>query len=159
MKKKTTLELLKQTEKVSLYSISFSADRTTEFERFIHRFEKEATMNKDYQKIIYALSLVLKKGALERFFRPEGQMRDNLVALPIESCKIRLYCLRITDEILIVGNGGYKLSSEYESSPLLYGYALDLQKFDALLRTDIENGFVTIEERQLIGTEDVEYYI
>lgn len=32
MKKKATLELVEQSEKVSLYSISFAMDRTTEFE-------------------------------------------------------------------------------------------------------------------------------
>ena len=110
MKKKTTLELLQQSERVSLYSISFAADRTTEFERFMQKFELEATVNKNYQKIIYAISLILEKGALERMFRPEGQYDDNLVALPIESSNLRLYCLRISDEILILGNGGRKES-------------------------------------------------
>lgn len=44
-----TLELVEQSEKVSLYSISFALDRKTEFERFLNKFEKEATLNRDYQ--------------------------------------------------------------------------------------------------------------
>lgn len=40
MKKKATLELVEQSEKVSLYSISFAMDRTTEFERFLERFDQ-----------------------------------------------------------------------------------------------------------------------
>lgn len=39
MKKRTTLELVEQSKRVSLYSISFEMDRTTEFERFIRKFE------------------------------------------------------------------------------------------------------------------------
>ena len=39
MKKKATLELLEQSKKVSLYSISFAIDRTTEFELFLRKFE------------------------------------------------------------------------------------------------------------------------
>ena len=35
MKKKTTLELVEQSAKVSLYSISFLMDRMTEFELFL----------------------------------------------------------------------------------------------------------------------------
>jgi hypothetical protein len=50
MKKKTTLELVEQTEKVSLYSISFAMDRTTEFERFLQKFEQEATLNPNDRK-------------------------------------------------------------------------------------------------------------
>lgn len=112
MKKKTTLELVEQSEKVSLYSISFAMDKTTEFERFLNKFEEEASLD---------------KGALERYFRPEGRMNDDLCALPVESGRIRLYCLRISDEILILGNGDIKRTSSYEEDAKLYGYTLDLQ--------------------------------
>lgn len=159
MKKKTTLELVEQTEKVSLYSISFAMDRTTEFERFLQKFEQEASLNPNYQKIIYALSIIMDKGALERYFRPEGKMNDDLCALPIESSTIRLYCLRISDEILILGNGDVKSTQKYEDDTKLYGYALDLQKFDMLLKKDIEDGVVIIEEKVLKNIEDKEYLI
>lgn len=159
MKKKTTLELIEQSQKVSLYSISFEIDRTTEFERFLRKFEAEASLNTDYQKVLYALSIILDKGALERYFRPEGHMNDNLCALPIESGKIRLYCLRISDEILILGNGDVKQTVTYKEDAKLLGYAMDLQKFDQLLRKDIEDGIVTIEERELKRIEDKEYLL
>lgn len=159
MKKKTTLELVEQSEKVSLYSISFAKDRTTEFERFLSKFEKEASLNEDYQRILYALSIILDKGALERYFRPEGKMNDDLYALPIDGGRIRLFCLRILDEILILGNGDQKRTSTYEQDAKLYGYALDLQKFDRLLRKDIEAGIVTVEEKELTHIEDREYLL
>ena len=158
MKKKTTLELVEQSEKVSIYSISFAMDRKTEFERFLEQFEEEATFNYDYQRLLVAIRLILDKGALERYFRPEGRIGDNLCALPIESGRIRLYCLRISDEILILGNGGKKTTSRYEDDPKLYGYTLDLQKFDRLLMRDIAEGIVTVEERELTNI-DRDYYI
>ena len=52
-----------------------------------------------------------------------------------------------------------KNTATYEEDPKLYGYALDLQKFDKLLRQDIEDGIVTIEERLLTNTEEKEYWI
>jgi len=159
MKKKTTLELVEQSEQVSLYSISFAKDRTTEFERFLIKFEEEASLNEDYQKILFALSIILDKGALERYFRPEGNMDDNLCALPIESGRIRLFCLRISDEILIIGNGDRKRTNTYEQDARLLGYAMDLQKFDRLLRKDIEDGIVTVVEKELTHIEDKEYLI
>lgn len=159
MKKRTTLELVEQSENVSLYSISFAMDRTTEFERFLMKFEEEASLNTDYQKILYAISIILDKGALERYFRPEGNMNDSLCALPIESGQIRLYCLRISDEILILGNGDVKRTATYEEDARLYGYALDLQKFEKLLRKDIEDGIVTIEEKRLTHIDDKEYLL
>lgn len=159
MRKRTTLELLEQSEKVSLYSISFAMDRTTEFERFLCKFEEEASFNTDYQKILSAISIILDKGALERYFRPEGMKEDDLCALPIESGTIRLYCLRISDEVLVIGNGDRKRTKTYEQDTRLYGYALDLQKFDKLLRRDIEDGIVIVEERELKNIENQEYFI
>lgn len=159
MKKKTTLELVEQSERVSLYSISFAMDRTTEFERFLTKFEEEASLNTDYQKIIYALSMILDKGALERYFRPEGKMNDNLYALPVESSTIRLFCLRVSDQILILGNGDIKRTATYEEDAKLFGYALDLQKFDKLLQEDIRDGIVKVEEKILTNIDDREYII
>ena len=159
MKKKTTLELLEQSEKVSLYSISFEMDRTTEFERFLSKFEEEASLNHDYQRILYAISVILNKGALERYFRPEGDMVDNVCALPVESGSLRLYCLRISDEVLILGNGDIKHTATYEADAKLLGYVLDLQRFDRILRKDIEEGIVTIEKRELTNIEDREFMI
>lgn len=159
MKKRTTVELVEQSEKVSFYSISFQMDRTTEFERFLSKFEEEAEFNEDYQKILEALEIILDRGALERYFRPEGAIRDNLCALPLESGNIRLYCLRISDEILILGNGDRKETRTYQEDTRLFGYALDLQKFDRLLRDDLDKGFVTIEERTLKSIEEHVYLL
>ena len=159
MKKKTTVDLVEQSERVSFYSISFQMDRTTEFERFLSKFEEEAEFHEDYQRILAALEIILDRGALERYFRPEGAMSDDLCALPLESGDIRLYCLRISDEILILGNGDRKLTKTYQEDSRLYGYALDLQKFDRLLRKDLEDGVVTIEERTLKYIENMVYLL
>lgn len=40
VKKKTTVELLSESENASLYSISFEIDGTTEFEKFVTEFER-----------------------------------------------------------------------------------------------------------------------
>jgi len=159
MKKRTTVDLVEQSERVSFYSISFQMDRTTEFEMFLSKFEEEAEFNEDYQRILAALEIILDRGALERYFRPEGSINDNLCAIPIESGNIRLFCLRISDQILILGNGDKKTTRTYQEDRKLLGYALDLQKFDRLLKKDLEDGVVTIEERTLKYIEDNEYLL
>ena len=106
--KKTTVDLIRESDKTALYSISFEVDGTTEFEKFVSEFERNATYNRDYQRIIAALQAILNFGARERFFRPEGRIRDSVAAIPIEGGKLRLYCLRISEQIVILGNGGSK---------------------------------------------------
>lgn len=157
--KKATIELIKSSDVVTLYSISFSEERITEFELFVEKFESDAGYNRDYQRIIAALNSILRVGALERFFRPEGKYNDSLGAIPITGGALRLYCLRISDEVVILGNGGIKKSRSYEEDPLLYGYVLDLQKFEKLLRKMLNEGLIVLEKKQLMGVEDIEFKI
>ena len=106
--KEATLKILEQTDNVSLYSICFDGNAVSEYEAFVQKFKGDATLNIDYKNILMALEKIVAVGALERFFRPEGKMSDRVAALSIDSRKLRLYCLRISDQILIVGNGGRK---------------------------------------------------
>lgn len=100
-----------------------------------------------------ALEKIVAVGALERFFRPEGKMSDRVAALSIDSRKLRLYCLRISDQILIVGNGGRKDTRTYEESAELSGYVMDLQEFDKLLTEAQKDGSITIEKNVITGIE------
>ena len=145
VKKKTTIEKISESRKSTLYSISFEKDGTTEFEKFVAEFEKNAKFNKDYQRIIAALQAILNIGALERFFRPEGKIKDRVAAIPLEGGRLRLYCLRISEQIVILGNGGVKSTRTYEEDSRLYGYVLDLQRFENILDENVAKGYVRIE--------------
>lgn len=57
-------------------------------------------------RIVAFINKIAQNGAFERFFRPEGKMADHVVALPVLTSKLRLYCLRLSDKILILGNKG-----------------------------------------------------
>lgn len=151
--KEATLKILEQTDNVSLYSICFDGNAVSEYEAFVQKFKGDATLNIDYKNILMALEKIVAVGALERFFRPEGKMSDRVAALSIDSRKFRLYCLRISDQILIVGNGGRKDTRTYEESAELSGYVMDLQEFDKLLTEAQKDGSITIEKNVITGIE------
>lgn len=96
-------------------------------------------------------------GFLERYFRPEGKIRDNVCALPIESGRLRLYCLRLSDSVLIVGNGGKKTTKTYNESEELSGYVISLQKLDELIKVAVRKGDIIIEEKSIQGIEKKEF--
>ena len=106
-----------------------------------------------------ALAKIIDKGALERFFRNEGHMQDHVKALAIDSRKLRLYCLRISDQILILGNGGIKSTRTYQENELLSGYVMDLQKFDQCLLNAQKTGKVTIEKNMITDIESATFEI
>lgn len=88
-----TLKTIEQNDNVGMFSICFDHSEVSEFEKFLNEFKNNATYNKDFNIILLALSKIIDKGALERFFRNEGKINDNVKALAIDSRKLRLYCL------------------------------------------------------------------
>ena len=147
------LILLNEGSKCTLYSIQFTSEDISEYDRFYSKFIEDAKLNRDLLRIVQILDRIADHGALERFFRPEGKMKDSVVALPILSSKLRLYCLRLSNGILILGNGGIKNSRTYNEDDSLRGYVVDLQKFEELLKEGQRTGSVIITERTIDTNE------
>ena len=156
---KATLKTIEQNDNVGMFSICFDGSEVSEFEKFLNEFKDNATYNKDFNVILLALSKIIDKGALERFFRNEGRMNDNVKALAIDSRKLRLYCLRISDQILILGNGGVKNTRTYQEDSKLSGYVMDLQTFDKVLLKAQKSGKVTIGKNMITDIQSATFEI
>lgn len=143
------LLLLDQTENCTVYTIQFLNDDMHEFEKFVTKFREDAVLNKDFRAIAKFIDQILDFGALERYFRPEGKMRDSVVALPTVKSKLRLYGLRLSDKILILGNGDKKETRTYEENESLKGYVVTLQRLEELLKDGINDGSVVITENEI----------
>lgn len=150
------LLLIDSSDKCTLYTIQFLSDDTNEFDKFITKFRNDAELNPDFQAIMRFVEQIMANGALERYFRREGKMKDSVVALPVLKSKLRLYCLRLTDKILVVGNGDIKNTRTYEEDNTLQGYVMDLQKFERLLKQEVRSGNVKITENQIITDKTFE---
>ena len=143
------LLLLDQSENCTVYTIQFADDDLNEFEKFVAKFQSDGELNKDFRIIAKFISQILDFGSLERYFRPEGKMKDSVVALPTLRSKLRLYALRLSDRILILGNGGEKKTRTYDEDETLKGYVMTLQRFEEVLREGIADGSVIITEREI----------
>lgn len=145
---KASIKSVASTEVAGIFSICFEGESFTEFEKFITKHKNH--YSRDLNIILAAINRMLSvSGFLERYFRPEGKMRDGVCALPITSGKLRLYCLRLSDSVLIAGNGGVKDTKRYEDSEELNGYVISLQNLDNAIRLAIKKGEVTIEEHTI----------
>ena len=152
---KATIQSVRQTETAGLFTICFEGESYTEFQKFIIKSNENATLQPDLQKILNAIQHMMDAvGFLDRYFRPEGKMRDRVAALPIQSSKLRLYCLRLSDSVLIVGNGGQKDTKTYQENPELNGYVINLQKLDDILKIAEQKGTIRIEETTIEGIDD-----
>ncbi len=148
------LYLIDETEKCTLYTLQFLRDTNSEFEKFVSKFINDDDYSDDYTRIAAVVARIAKNGALERYFRREGSGADSVVALPVLNSKLRLYCLRLSDRIIILGNGGVKTTRTYQEDSKLKAYVLTLQKFEKLLKQGIEDGTVVITE-STIETDNI----
>ena len=120
-----------------------------EYFRFYNRFKDDAVYDRDLAMIAQFVESIADRGALERFFRPEGKMSDRVCALPVVKSKLRLYCLRLSDSILILGNGGIKETRTYDENDELRGYVVNLQNFDSIIKEGVKEGTITITENTI----------
>lgn len=143
------LILVNETKNCTLYTIQFLSNDESEFVRFYNKFKDDVNFNPDLMRIVGFINRIADFGALERYFRPEGKMNDHVVALPVVKSKLRLYCLRLSDKILILGNGGVKDTKTYQENSELNGFVLTLQNFDKLIKEGIEKGVISITENKI----------
>lgn len=143
------LRLVTEAKSCTMYTIQFLSDNDSEFEKFYAKFKDELEYNEDFQRLLNILGRIADFGALERFFRPEGKMNDRVCALPVLKSKLRLYCLRLSDKILILGNGDIKKTRTYNEDDVLKGYVITLQNFDRLIKDGVKEGSITITETQI----------
>ena len=93
-----------------------------------------------FDAIVSAIEQIEECGARENLFRPEG---GRIKAIPLmvnvgrinrSVGKIRLYCLRYSDQVLIIGNGGVSKAGRYEDDPTHLGFVKDLRQIDQHIR-------------------------
>lgn len=89
---------------------------------------------------------------MERYFRPEGRCGDGVGVIPIDvGNKIRLYCLRLSDKILVFGNGGVKDAKRWEDSETLAPYVKMLMDTSRFIQPRINDGTIVPVDKEIIG--------
>lgn len=151
LKETVHIELLEEHEGANIYSIRRDGEELSEFEKFILKYKD--FYKEDLQRILYRIRCIAKDGMLERYYRYEGKRKDRVVALPshFESTKLRVYCLCISCNIIILGEGGIKKTRTYNENPELNKYVKTLQTIDAELRLKEKMREVKIEGNYLLG--------
>jgi hypothetical protein len=154
VKRKIVIELYEQCPAVSYYTIRFKDEEENEFDKFFNKFDGDENFEDDFNIIIEWLNKIGEEGADLCYFKPEGQ---SLKALPIEGGKLRLYCFRVSECIVILGNGGNKMKRTYQEDPLLNKYVSDLRETGSHLWNRFRNSTkASIYNCELVGNLEFE---
>lgn len=101
------IEEMGRSGKVRFYTLRIDEAPRTEAERFRMRFLDHPLHGSDYLEIASILKQIAKRGAQRRYFRHE-RLAEALPPKFIRNSKLRQYVIRISDNILILGNGCVK---------------------------------------------------
>ena len=142
MRKVTFIPLL-LTETTDIYTIRIEGSEGTAFHRFLGTYNgsNDRYIREDLDRILAAIEKISQNGALESYFRPEGRMNDRLCAIPLlissrDKAKhgtLRVYCIRISDSLLIIGEGGIKYTMTYDEDIKMASIVKTLQSIDSEL--------------------------
>lgn len=137
---------------MNFYSFHLESKELSELERFFEKFPEGCEYDEEVDIIISWLDKIGERGALERYFRPEGNYGNGVGVIPIDvGNKLRLYCLRISDKILVFGNGGIKDSDKWQNSESLAPYVKTLIDTSRFVTSRIRDGKIVIVDKELIG--------
>ena len=151
MSQRYCLELFEENDNLNLYTIRLKDEKLTEFEKFLDKFPNDCKYKEDIDIIISWIEKITEKGALSRYFKPEGKYGDGVGAIPIETNNIRLYCLRLSDKILILGNGGIKDADTWQDSPTLRPFVELLIDTSRFINTRRQNGNIQLNDKTIAG--------
>lgn len=131
------------TDESDIYTIRIDDSQETEFQKFFILFKdsEDESVKEDLDRILTAIEKVAENGALESYFRYEGKVVDRVCAIPLlvkardksKHGTLRLYCIRVSDTLLIIGGGGLKVTDSYEEDLKLLSQVQTLQAIDKKL--------------------------
>lgn len=151
MTQKYSIELIEEHDAVNFYSVHLDEEELSELERFFEKFPEGCEYDEDIDTIIAWLDRIGESGALEIYFRYEGKFGDGVIAIPIETSNLRLYCIRLSDKILIFGNGGVKDCATWQESESLSDYVETLVDTSRFISSRLSNGTLYIVDKEIIG--------
>lgn len=143
MKRDVEIVLVEQGDGGTLYSLRFDGEKKTELEKFLQ--SELLRKEKGFNEIVQRLSSMTDSfGFREQFFEMnEGLRTDSVVAL--KSGRIRLYCLRWSSILVIVGSGGIKTAQTYQKDIALKNIVPELQELDKLISRRQRTGEIEID--------------
>ena len=153
--------------KVKYYSVSFES-RDSEFLDFQRRMKlSHRTQLSELVTLIYGIGE--EYGAKPNLFRDERkaealppgsfQYVGSDDEFPENQFGLRLYCLRITEAIVILLNGDVKTTQKADECPNCRIHFQRANKIAGKIEEAIKNKWITIDGKVIIGIDDFEFSI
>lgn len=137
-----------------MYSPKYDGETQNEFEKFLYANNSHShpQLKRFFDAIISVIEKMSETGAYERYFRPEG---GNIKAVPLyinttkidkKVGKMRLYCLRLSERMLILGGGAVTTALKNEDDPVLLAIIGDLREIEQHIKRIVKQANTDIDD-------------
>lgn len=163
MKNFVTIRLFKTFKRIAYYTFLVEGREHSETDAFFTRFEGQLALANDLNLLAAWIEEIgQSRGASSRYFRFE----NAAAALPPPArimaelgnsyCLLRLYCIRLSDEVVILANGGRKASQTVQNSPELMTHFRFANRMAQQLIELIQSGELVLKGKQIMNVETIE---
>lgn len=120
-----TIEEFECFETVHYYTVRFEDYDESETDYFLKSLSENSSYKEEIDVLLRLIEAIGNKGAKQHYFRfenyaealpPSSKFVETLIDEKL-NLSIRLYCMRITDSIVILFNGGFKTTQSAQECP------------------------------------------
>ncbi len=153
-------------DKASIYSITEEGRKGSLLDHFINE-HRDGFIQDLFSLMGRLRAMGNSVGALETYFKlDEGLEWNDLVCAlyDIPDKHLRLFCIRLSEHIIVVGNGGPKSVRAWQDDSKLSREVTEMMHYSKIIRTKLENGSLRIAadglkfEGNLLLTRQTTFY-
>lgn len=163
MNKFVTIRLFKTFKQVTYYTFLIEGREQTETDAFFTHFENDPLLANDLNLLVtWIQEIGQNRGAKSRYFRFENDASALpppariMAELGSSYCQFRLYCIRLSDEIVILASGGRKTSQTVQNSPSLMAHFRFANRMAQQLIELIQAGELVLDGKQIVNLDMIE---
>ncbi|MAW88166.1 MAG: hypothetical protein CMJ42_16735 [Phyllobacteriaceae bacterium] len=143
-------------DQVTFYTVRWETSPISETDKFFSRFEEdEEEFKEDFHELVALLEDIgNRKGAKPYYFSrqvasiselpPKMKVRIEELTLHLTNNRLRLFCLRLSDHVVILFNGGIKTSQKTQDSPDLSSKLRDAWYFTEVILDELQDSYGSI---------------
>lgn len=154
-------------KRTTFYTVRKDGAEENETDKFFARFEKDPGHVAQIQELVaFILDAIGDRyGAREEYFRFENAASAlpprpgavSKISFRFENYPLRLYCLRLSEKLVILMNGGVKESRSAQASPGLSMKFKEANAFAKAITNALKEGelWISGNEREIKSSQDV----
>lgn len=120
---------------ITIYTIRFEGSELSETNNFVNEYSRNGFVE-DLDMISSWLGYLKDRGAEPRYFRSE----NNVSAGPVAFSRLRIYCIRCSQNIVILDGGGEKKGQKTQDGAETWKAMKLMMEIDKRLIEKIRNG-------------------